>query len=432
MMKDNYQPNFQLLNSDSQSENQENFQEENARHLEEQRIRQMIKEEIKNSKPKFSWVRVISFILIGAILGTGGTLALFKRGIQTGINEKIETVETVATEDKNYTVDISLKDDLTIENAVATKAIPSIVGITAFVQGQQNPFNLYNEMPKYAEAVGSGVIVDSRGYILTNAHVVNNGNAEKLTVSFSNDESAEAELVWYDQTLDLAVIKTNKTNLPAADMGNSDEVQVGDKAIAVGNPLGLDLQSTLTSGYISGLDRTINIQGGNIMDGLIQTDAAINSGNSGGALLNAAGKVIGINTARPQAAEGIGFAIPINSAKPIVDKIIEVGSFKPLYMGISGQNAQMVSKISGEDLPTETGVVIYEVFKNSPAAKANLQAGDIIISIGDMPVDSMNSLKTHLLQYEVGDLVEITFYRGSEKKTLELEFIEYNMENIEG
>lgn len=444
-MNNNYEPNFQMLDSDSESNNQSDSQESEAMdkqaeiqnrkmpYLEED-IREIVRDEISQSKAKFSWLRVIAFILVGAILGTGGTFALFKMGALENLNheEKSQFTETVQPEDKNYSIDISLNEDSTIENAVANKAIPTIVGITAFVKGQLNPFNFYNEIPEYAEAVGSGVIVDPNGYILTNSHVINNGNAEKLTVSYSNDESAEAEIVWFDQTLDLAVIKTGQTALPAADLGNSDDVQVGDKAIAVGNPLGLDLQSTLTSGYISGLDRTINIQGGNIMDGLIQTDAAINSGNSGGPLLNAKGEVIGINTARPQTADGIGFAIPINSAKPIIEKIIEIGSFKPLYIGISGQNAQMVSKISGEDLPAETGVVIYEVFKNSPAAQAKLKVGDIITSIDDMPVDSMNSLKTYLLQYEVGDSAEITLYRGQEKMIIELVFSEFNMESIEG
>src|SRR5690606_26558186 len=145
---------------------------------------------------------------------------------------------------------------------------------------------------------GSGVILSSDGYIVTNSHVVDNGEAGNITVVFDDQTTAPAEVLWSDAALDVAIVKVSKAGLSPVTIGSSEAVKVGDKAIAIGNPLGLDLQSTLTSGYISGLDRSITIQSGGTMSGLIQTDAAINEGNSGGALLNAAGQLIGINTAK--------------------------------------------------------------------------------------------------------------------------------------
>lgn len=400
---------------------------------EEEKIAAIVKREVDRVKPKNVWAKALACFLVGTILGSGGLFGMWKMGILGNQSETSQANVTQQThEEIPQNMKISLNESSTVENAVAKKAIPSIVGITALVKGQENPFYFYNEVPQYAEAVGSGIIVDSSGYILTNSHVINNGDAEKLTVSFSNDETTEAKIIWNDQTLDLAIIKVEKDNLPVAELGDSSAVQVGDKAIAVGNPLGLDLQSTLTSGYISGLNRTINVQGGNIMDGLIQTDAAINSGNSGGALLNANGEVIGINTARPQTADGIGFAIPINDLKPIIQKVIDEGTYQSLYIGITGNNAQLYARMSEQKLPTDKGVVVNQVMDNSPAEKAGLKPGDIITAINDQEVDSMNSLKTQLLHYNLGDTVTLTFLRDGKENTVEIEFVDFSLPQQQG
>ncbi len=401
----------------------------------EEEIRRIIREEVKKSKPKFRWLKILALILVGTILGSGVTFALYGTGFLRTNDQMPQKSDAEITKPEDnsekqqtqyHNIEINPDGENTIENVVANKAIPSIVGITALVPGQHNPFYFYNEVPKYVDAVGSGVIVDSNGYIVTNSHVISNGDAKDITVTFSDGETAKADVIWKDPTLDLAIIKVDKTGLPVAELGDSDMVEVGDKAIAVGNPLGLDLQSTLTSGYISGLNRTINVMGGNIMDGLIQTDAAINGGNSGGALLNAKGQVIGINTARPQTADGIGFAIPINAAKPIIEKIVENGSFESVYIGIVGFNAQMLVQATDEDLPTEKGVVVNEVLANSAAAKAGIKQGDIIVSIDGAEVDSMNSLKTQLLKYDYGDSAKIVFYRDKDKKEVEIQFVEFD------
>lgn len=398
--------------------NGDQLNQDHPRSFDEREARKLIREEMqRNYRPKSNWFRVLLLVLVGALLGGGVSTALLGTGAVT--------LPYMAMEDSKETehqeVKIELNQDSTVENVVAKKATPSIVGITTLSQGaSQNPF--FYGYPKYTESVGSGVIVSKDGYIVTNSHVVDNGNAEKVNVLFSNGEEAPAKILWNDPTLDLAVIKVEKKDLQPISFGKSEEVSVGDKAIAIGNPLGLDLQSTLTSGYISGLNRSITLQGGNTMDGLIQTDAAINAGNSGGALLNAKGELIGLNTAKPMAADGIGFAIPISTIRTIVDKIVKEGSYEPLYLGITGLNVEIAKQMGAGELPVDKGVLIHEVIAGSPAGKAGLRPGDIITSIDDQPVESMNSLKTLLLNYEVGNQAKLEIYRGKNSQKLDLRF----------
>ncbi len=391
--------------------------EEKAAREEEIRIRKTVRDEIqRNFKPKRSFFSVVALVLVGAILGSLTSLALIKTG-SVDIPYLVQRDGDRASQD----VKISLKEGSTVESAVAKKTIPSIVGITTIGKGvSNNPF--FYGVPKYTESVGSGVIVSSDGYIVTNSHVVDNGKAESIKTLLSNGEEVNAKLVWNDSTLDLAVIKIDKTGLKPIEFGDMKAVNVGDKSIAIGNPLGLELQSTLTSGYISGMERSITVEGGNIMDGLIQTDAAINGGNSGGALLNAEGKLIGINTAKPASADGIGFAIPVSTIKPIVEKILKTGSYDALYLGVTGYNVALAKQLGKENLPVESGVVIHEVVAGSPAAKADLQPGDILVDIGGSKIDSMNSLKTALLKYKAGDKAGVTVYRGDSKMQVEVTF----------
>lgn len=386
----------------------------------EAQMRKLVREEIqRNYRPKNQTVSRLLLILVSALLGAGGGAALVATGVVPLPTPSAESVVTQAPSNINITTD----NETTVENAVAAKAIPSIVGITTITQGSSNPFIFGSQ--NYMEAVGSGVIVSSDGYILTNSHVVNSGNAESVKVLLSTGEEQEADVLWADPTLDLAVIKIESAGLPAIEFGDATTVTVGDKAIAIGNPLGLDLQSTLTSGFISGLNRSITLQDGNIMDGLIQTDAAINSGNSGGALLNAKGQLIGINTARPTSADGIGFAIPVSTVQPIVDKIVADGTFEPLYLGITGYNAALASQLGMLSEEVQNGVIVREVVAGSPAAAADIRPGDIITAIDDKPVESMNTLKTILLGYKAGDTAHFTLRRSGEENSLDVTFSDF-------
>lgn len=314
-------------------------------------------------------------------------------------------------------ITIETQEDMTTVSAVAKKAMSSVVGITT-VTTQQHPL-FGTRVP--SEGVGSGVIVDSDGYILTNSHVIDDGNADSITVQFADGTKKEAEVLWSESALDLAVIKVNQSNLPAAELGNSDNLIVGEPAIAIGNPLGLQFQRTVTSGVISGLDRTISSEN-IVMEDLIQTDASINPGNSGGALLNKEGKVIGINTAKITSAEGLGFSIPINIARPIVEQIISGGEVNMAFMGVSGMDVTNYEKALGIDITTEEGFIIIEVSSGSPASVAGLRANDILTKIGDTSVTNFNTLRKALYNYEPGDTEKITLIRDGKTIQLDITF----------
>ena len=375
--------------------------------LSERKVENMIKKEIAKNKPKIGWLKALTiFLLIYSLV-----MSYFVVKNMTGITETIN---------KNGQVEsstISIKNSsVSTENAVAKKSLDSVVGITT-VGVQENMFF----QGRVVEGVGSGVVVSKDGYILTNAHVVQDGKAEKIDVLLTNGKKSSAKLLWYDTTLDLAVIKTDLTGLKPVEMGDSDKVQIGDKAIAIGNPLGLDLQSTLTSGYISGKDRTITLQNGLQMDGLMQTDAAINSGNSGGGLFDQEGKLIGINTAKASA-EGIGFTIPINVAKSIVDNIITGGSFEGVKLGISGVDVKTFQQATGQKLSIDKGIYVVEVVKGSSEQKAGVTRGDIITKVNGKQINTMSSLKKVLLEVRPKQKGKITVYRDGSTKDLDIEF----------
>lgn len=377
-------------------------------------IKKVVRDEVKRvPQKKTPWLRIIIITLLFSVLSSMATAVKVKDIVEAEYGRESQKTTSAKTT-------INVKGDENVENAVAKKAIPSVVGITTVTQSN-DIFNLN----KYVQGVGSGVIVSSDGYILTNSHVVGNGKAKEMNVIFSNGEKTPGKLIWQDESLDLAVIKVEKTGLPVMDIGDSDKVSVGDKAIAIGNPLGLDLQSTLTSGYISGLNRTINMENGASMDGLIQTDAAINGGNSGGALLNEKGELIGINTAKASGGEGIGFAIPINIAKTIVNEIKEKGNFDTVKLGIQGVDLKIYEKYFQVETGAENGAVVIKVEPTSPAGKAGLQANDIILKLGDKEVSGMNDIRKALINYRIGDEVELEILRNGKNEKVKLKFEEF-------
>lgn len=356
--------------------------------------------------------------LIGAVLG--GFLVFALLGSSISGNEESEKANNNSNENKESVVNISPKEDASMERAVVEKSIDSVVGITTKTKATQN--TIFGPQTGYVEGVGSGSIVTEDGYILTNSHVISDGDAGEINVLYSNGEESKAELIWNDTTLDLAVIKVDGNNLPAIDIGDSDKVKVGDKAVAIGNPLGLELQSTVTSGIISGLNRTVSFQNGAQMDGLMQTDAAINSGNSGGALLNSKGELIGINTAKAGNSDGIGFAIPVNIAKSVIDEIAETGEFNSVYLGITGINLDLLLKannVDEEEVGVSEGVYVNSVDEN---ARDFFQKGDIIVEIDGNKIKDMSNLKKTLLNYSVGDTAKIKVIRDGKEETIDFEF----------
>lgn len=370
--------------------------------------------------------------LVGALIG-GLLVFLLTSGFgakanETTTSESVEAPKTEQNKDANVSkkeIDKSIgnldskETDESMESKVVKKSIDSVVGITTKAEVTQQTY--FGPQSGYVEGIGSGSIVSSDGYILTNSHVVSNGEASDISVLFNDGTTTPAKLVWNDSTLDLAILKVEKDNLPAMKLADSDDVGVGDRVVAIGNPLGFELQSTVTSGIISGLNRTVNFQNGAQMDGLMQTDAAINSGNSGGALLNSKGEQIGINSAKAGNSDGIGFAIPINTVKNVINKIIENGEYNSVYLGITGQSLDYFRQFPQANmgaLEDVQGVYVFSDFDENGV----FEKGDIITAIDGKKVTDMASLRKVLLDYQVGESAKITIIRDGKEQTLDFTF----------
>jgi S1-C subfamily serine protease len=318
------------------------------------------------------------------------------------------------------TITISTDDDITFAEAVALKASPSVVSVAV---EQEAVDILSGRTVRRAIGNGSGVIIRSDGYILTNDHVI--ADADALTVAIGVDE-LPAQVVGRDPSSDLAVIKVDRTGLPAIEIGSSADLRVGQPVVAIGSPFGLD--QSVTSGIISALGRTSLRESAEAQitayTSLIQTDAAINPGNSGGALTDAQGRLIGINTLiqtgsqyAPQSA-GVGFAIPVDYAMQIAEELIATGTARHPYLGISSLT---VSPAIAEryGLPVDAGVLVDAVQPGSPAEAAGIKAGDIIVGIGGTRITSVEDVFLAIRSHRVGDVVSVEIVRGAERLTLE-------------
>lgn len=309
--------------------------------------------------------------------------------------------------------------------SVANKVLPSIVGIK--VEYSVNSIFYRNlNSNQTASAEGSGIIISEDGYILTNNHIINSsssssyyelGKATKVFVYLYNDTTEyEAQVIGTDEQTDLAVIKINKTGLTAAELGDSDSVQVGEFSMAIGNPLGL--QSSVTAGMISAVKREVTDSDGKKYK-LIQTDAAINSGNSGGALVNSKGQVIGVNTLKLSGTgiEGMGFAIPINDTKEIYSQLIQYNKVKRPYIGIGGIDLT-------EDLAKANnlvvGVYVQSVEDFSAAQKADIRNGDVIIEADGQKIQTMNELNELKNKHNIGDEFKLKISRNGTEKEIAL------------
>ena len=325
-------------------------------------------------------------------------------------------------------------DSVLSTEEIVEKLLPSVVGIESeFTYTQQSFGNMFGyggqSSSQTATGTGTGVIISEDGYIVTNAHVIYDsehgcGLATKIKVYLSDDTDYEAEVVGYDTDFDLAVLRINADDLTAAEFGNSDALRLGESVIAIGNPLGFKLKNTVTAGIVSGLDRQIDINEQSLE--LIQTDAAINSGNSGGPLINKYGQVIGINSSKMSSSyssssasiDNIGFAIPSNEASKIVKDLIKYGyvTGKP-QLGINYEN---VTEVDSYRYNIPVGVYVTSVDEDSAAEKAGLRSGDVITAIDGTEVTTGEELSAQKNLHSAGDTVEITFTRNGDSQTVEL------------
>lgn len=361
------------------------------------------------SKKKSISLIVIVAIICSVLSSLLTVVVVNKTGILNGT--------TSTSQGTSSKIVVSSDKSTNVYQAVSEKAKPSVVGITTTTVSSDNMFS----MPTESTGVGTGIIVDSNGYILTNSHVISDGKAKTVSVLFNDGSTVDGQVYWYDSQLDLAIVKVNKTGLTAAELGDSDKVQIGDISIAIGNPYGLDLAGTVTQGIISGLDRTIQTEK-ETMTGLMQTDASINPGNSGGPLLNEKGQVIGINSAKVSSAEGIGFSIPINTAKPIIEQVIKSGNFEKVTLGIKGIDVTTFESSTGTDLAADEGVYIVEVVSDTPAQKSGIQAGDVIVKVGNDETPTMTDLNKVLYKYKSGQSTKVTVNRSGKEVTVDIKF----------
>lgn len=237
-----------------------------------------------------------------------------------------------------------------------------------------------------------------------------------------NGKTYNANVVWSDEDLDLAIIKVSASNLDYINLGDSDNIKIGEKAYAIGNPIGLEFQRTVTSGIISGVNRTIKIEEegkASYMEDLIQTDATINPGNSGGPLINSKGEVIGVNSVKIKEAEGIGFAVPINIIKPIIESFANTGNFEEAYLGIFAYDKQITSYLD-TGIKFDTGIYVAQVSLDGPSSLSAIKVGDIITKIDNTAINKMSELRNYIYTKKQGDEVNLSILRNKKEYNIKI------------
>lgn len=358
----------------------------------------------KNKKLKEDLIKILIFLLVFLIFILGyivyQDIQISNENISNENTEIKRTYQTIdEMQEKNKTVTEMISD---LNNCVV--GISKIENTGNSIFSNENITNL---------GLGTGVIVEKSGYILTNAHV-SGEKYSKCYVTLVDGKTYEGQVVWSNVDIDMSIVKINQKNLQEAKLGNSDNIKVGETVYAIGNPIGYEFRRTVTSGIISALNRTIKFEEENkeiYMEDLIQTDATINPGNSGGPLINIDGEVIGINGVKITSAEGISFAIPINSVKSVIDSFKNNGKFDEPSLGVFAFDNSVLGYIN-ENLRFTEGIYIESVNKNSAAEIAGLKKGDIILTIDDKVLKRMCDLRCYIYTKKPGDKVILKVQRN--------------------
>jgi serine protease Do len=374
------------------------------------------------------WYILLIFVIAGfaSLFGViGGGITVYRYLLpkvsehQEEIQPTIQTSQAESTPVSEIFKVNTTQIETTIIQAVE-KTAPAVVTIVGTIPGQMTFFGMTSDQT----ASGSGVLISDLGYLLTNNHVVE--DMQEVTIIYADGSQDKATIVGTDQFADLAVLKLDGKVPSIAVLGNSDILKSGETVIAIGSPLG-DFKNTVTVGVVSATERSIDSGQGYLIEGLIQTDAAINQGNSGGPLVNLAGEVIGLNTlivrnsGSGTIAEGLGFAIPINMARMVAEQIIQKGYFSRPYLGVQWQ--LITPDVAAYyNLPVQWGVYVSEIVPNSPASQADLQPGDIITKIGDITIDEKHSYLNTMFQYKPGDTVTIEGIRYNQPFSTQVTF----------
>ncbi len=326
------------------------------------------------------------------------------------------TTKTQSTH-KEQTVD-NIEENSKKVSDVIEETINCVVGISKLKNAGTS---IFSENTENQLGLGTGIIVTENGYILSNEHVAGS-KYSKCYITLENGKNYEGTVVWSDTSIDLAIIKIGAENLNCVNLGNSDNIKIGETVYAIGNPIGYEFRRTVTSGIVSAKNRTIKIEEekkSSYMTNLIQTDATINPGNSGGPLIYPDGEVIGINTVKISSAEGIGFAIPINIVKPIIEKYKTTGNFEEAKIGMYAYDKEVIPYIKKNTSNTfQDGIYVTQVTKNGPADKADIKEGDIITDIDNTKLNTMNDLREYIYTKNPDEEVTMTINRGKIKRSV--------------
>src|SRR5687768_2816274 len=296
-----------------------------------------------------------------------------------------------------------------------TSVVNSVAEAVVHIEVSKNVTDRRTRQRRTEQGSGSGFIISSDGFIITNNHVIE--NAQEIKVSLSDGRKVAAALKGADPSTDIAVLKIYENNLRALAFADSDQLKAGQIAIAIGNPLGL--QHTVTAGVVSALGRTLRASDGRLIDDVIQTDASLNPGNSGGPLVNSLGQVIGVNTAMIPTAHGICFAVSSNLAAYVSGKLIMHGRVKRGYLGLAGQLVNLTERmIAANRLQRNTGVYISEIEADAPAYNSELHTGDIVVGFNDHPISSIDDLHKQLNDKTIGQRIQVQVLRGGHKATV--------------
>ena len=360
-----------------------------------------------------SKLKKVMALIILMILVSATSIFIYDMYVDIDVYSEEQPNQNPGAARVSYTEETVSDDNIT---STLENTIKCVVGISK-IKNKGNSIFLNNSTESLG--LGTGMVVSENGYILTNWHVAGE-KYSRCYVTLENGKVDNGSVVWSDEDLDLAIVKINATGLNCITLGDSDNIKIGQKAYAIGNPIGAEFQRTVTSGIISGINRTIKIDEestSTYMEDLIQTDATINPGNSGGPLINSNGEVIGINTVKITGAEGIGFAVPINLVKPIIESFKNNGEFQEAYLGIFAYDKNVIPYLDSS-IDFNSGIYVAQIMADGPSYNSGLRTGDIITKIDETTINKMSELRTYIYTKNVGDQVNLTILRNDREKVI--------------
>ena len=366
---------------------------------------------VLNKIKKFFTILLILFILAGVSYYIYSTY------------KKIDITPEYEIKRTESTIPLQTVENVTQESQSVSdmleKVSQSVVGISKIKAKSNSIFSSSNSLNELG--LGTGIIVSNNGYILSNCHVTGK-KSSTCYITLENGYTYEGSVVWCDSDLDLSITKINETNLPYATIGDSSNLKAGETVYAIGNPIGYEFRKTITSGIISSTNRSIRFEENNnvvYMTDLIQTDASINPGNSGGPLLRPNGEVIGVNTVKITSAEGIGFAVPVNVVKPVIENFVTNNSFNEAYLGIYAYDKEVIPYLSSAP-NFSSGIYLVHINSDSPTISSGIQVGDIITSIDGKSINNMIELKEYIYTKLPGDTISVNVSRGYVSRTFDI------------